>query len=51
MKKKPKKRYEKPKMTVKKLTPFFFNCLQIGSKCTTVVSNKKVGGTPLCPNA
>jgi hypothetical protein len=44
-----KETYEKPKMTVEKITPFFFNCLQKISKCTTRVKNNKVGKG--CPRA
>jgi len=47
--KKPKKKWVKPKMTVKKLTPFFFACLNSAARCTTVVANKTAGGG--CPLA
>lgn len=32
-----KRRYEKPKMTVKKLSTFFFACIKVG-QCTTAVN-------------
>ena len=44
-----KKKYQKPQFTVKKLTPFFFNCLQNVNQCTSVVSNRTVGVG--CPQA
>lgn len=37
-----KKKYEKPKMTVKKLTAFFFACLKNQAQCQTV-NNKTTG--------
>ena len=45
---KPKKKYEPPKMTVKKLTPFFFACRKAtGQVCATVPPTDKASGTCL----
>ena len=36
-----KRKYEKPKITVKKLSTFFFACVKSGS-CTTIVAKNTI---------
>jgi len=45
-----KKAYKKPKMSIRKLTRFFFNCLVSSARgCSSAVVNRNVGAG--CPYA